>query len=62
MFNINTAPNVKLWNTDAEFTEEELKVMRRSVAGITKIAEKCMHANGVAYESCVAEAQDHAIK
>ena len=56
MFNINTAPNVKLWNTEVEFSDEELKAMRRSVAGITKIAEKCMHANGIAYESCVADA------
>ena len=53
MFGMTTAPNVKLWNTKAEFSVEELKEMRRSVKGITEIAERCISANGADFDSCV---------
>ena len=53
MFEIETAPTVKLWNTNTEISEIEMKSMRRTVAGITEVAEKCMLSNGIEFESCV---------
>ena len=53
MFEIKTAPTVKLWNTNTEISEIEMKSMRNSVTGITTIAEKCMLSNGIEFESCV---------
>ena len=50
---MKTAPNVKLWNTKVVFSVEELKEMRRSVKGITEIAERCIAANGADFDSCV---------
>ena len=46
-FEVKAVPIVKLWNTDAEISGMELKAMRQSVAGITKVAEKCMQANEI---------------
>ena len=47
MFDIVEAPIVKLWNTSAVISDDEMEKMRTSAVGITEVAEKCMNANGV---------------